>query len=89
MAQEELWRARSFRGALEGEDGSDGGWGEIGILQGHIAIQRALLHGPDAELTPAGDSHGFHEITLGCGARLMLVQVTGEELAETVGALFF
>jgi hypothetical protein len=51
-------------------------------LKGHVTIDGALLHSPDAELTPAGDSHGLGQHSLGGGAGLVLVEQGVEKLKE-------
>ena len=88
VTEEEI-RGAGVIGRVEGVDGTDGGWTEVGILEGHALVHGYFLHAPDAELTPAGDGHGFDEHHLSSGAGVVFGDESGEKLGETLRGFLF
>ena len=65
----------------EGEGGAGGAVHGL-LLAGDLVIEAGLFEGPDAELAPAGDGHGFDEGVFDGGGGLELVVEVAEELRE-------
>ena len=80
IAGENIESSRVIGEDVEGFSGAFG-WIQV-VMVFELVLDGGLFEGPEAEQTPSGDGEIFHQLGIGFGLRIHLIEQVIEELVE-------